>query len=72
MTASRSSVFFREGSVMTPLARRVLAVSASIGVVVAGAVVAPTAALAAPAPAPSPRLSSPRTTPSSTSPAMPR
>jgi len=53
MTASRSSVFFREGSVMTPLARRVLAVSASIGVVVAGAVVAPTAALAAPAPAPS-------------------
>ncbi|MDR6097183.1 amidase family protein [Microbacterium sp. SORGH_AS_0454] len=37
---------------MTPLARRVLAVSASLGVVVAGAVVAPAAALAAPAPAP--------------------
>ena len=33
---------------MTPLARRVLAVSASVGVVVAGAVVAPSAALAAP------------------------
>ena len=52
MTASRSSVPFREGSVMTPLARRVLAVSASLGVVVAGAVVAPAAALAAPAPSP--------------------
>ncbi len=48
MTASRSSVLFREGSVMTPLARRVLAVSASVGVVVAGTVVAPSAALAAP------------------------
>jgi len=39
---------------MTPLARRVLAVSVSLGVVVAGAVVAPAAALAAPAPAPAP------------------
>jgi len=37
---------------MTPLSRRALAVVATLGVVAAGSIVAPTAALAAPAPAP--------------------
>jgi Asp-tRNA(Asn)/Glu-tRNA(Gln) amidotransferase A subunit family amidase len=56
MNARTSPVPSREGSVMTPLSRRALAVAAALGVVAAGSLVVPAAAEAAPAPAAAPFL----------------